>query len=110
MDLRVRQPAGARDVPVVDLRGQLNLPHGTYGRHPCIIVVESAAPEGPRLAGFIADCVARVVYARGRDLSYGKLQFGGRSLRILDPEALLATSSAPVAPAPAVRGTAAVTP
>jgi chemotaxis signal transduction protein len=84
-----------RDVPVVDLRGQLNLPHGTHGRHPCIIVVEIASAEGPRLAGFIADGVAKVIHARERDFLHGKLRFGGRSLRLFDPDVLLTSAPAP---------------
>jgi chemotaxis signal transduction protein len=77
-----------RDIPVVDLRGQLDLPHGTYGRHPCIIVVEIGATDGARLAGFIADRVGNLVHTRERDFLHGKLRFGGRSLRVLDPQLL----------------------
>jgi chemotaxis signal transduction protein len=81
-----------RDIPVVDLRGQLNLPHGTHGRHPCIIVVEIAAVDGPRLLGFIADRVANMIHVRERerDFVHGKLRFGGRTLRVLDPDILVA--------------------
>jgi chemotaxis signal transduction protein len=78
-----------RDIPVVDLRGQLNLPHGTHGRSPCIIVVEIATQDGPRLAGFVADRLGNMIHARERDFTHGKLQYGGRSLRVLDPERLL---------------------
>ncbi len=84
-----------RDVPVVDLRGRLNLPHGTHGRNPCIIVVEIGTTDGARLAGFIADRVAKLVHARQRDCLHGKLRFGGRSLRVLDPELLLAIGADP---------------
>jgi purine-binding chemotaxis protein CheW len=79
-----------RDIPVVDLRGRLNLPHGTHGRNPCIIVIEIDSADGPRLAGFVADRVASVIHVRGRDFFHGKLKFGGRSLNVLDPELLLA--------------------
>lgn len=79
-----------RDVPVVDLRVRLNLTHGTRGRYPCIVVVEIATEDGPRLAGFLADRVAGIVHARERDVVHGKLRFGGRSLRVFDPELLLA--------------------
>jgi len=78
-----------RDIPVVDLRSQLNLAHGTHGRHPCIIVVEISGSDGPRLAGFIADRISKVVHVRERDFLHGKLKFGGRSLSVLDPELLL---------------------
>jgi chemotaxis signal transduction protein len=84
-----------RDIPVVDLRGRLNLPHGTHGRNPCIIVVEIPTEEGPHLAGFIADRVAKVIHVRPRDFLRGKLKFGGRSLNVLDPELLLAASESP---------------
>jgi chemotaxis signal transduction protein len=81
-----------RDIPVVDLRGRLNLAHGTHGRHPCIVVVEIPTPEGPRLAGFVADRVASMVYARERDFIHGNLRLFGRSLRVLDPDTLLAAT------------------
>lgn len=86
-----------RDIPVVDLRARLNLPHGTHGRHPCIIVVEIGTADGPRLLGFIADRVSNMIHARERDCIHGKLDFGGRTLRVLDPELLFA-----IGPAPAV--------
>jgi len=85
-----------RDIPVVDLRGQLNLPHGTHGRHPCIIVVEIGTAEGARLVGFMAGRVANMIHARECDFLHGKLRFRGRTLRVLDPEILLA---APIAAA-----------
>jgi chemotaxis signal transduction protein len=90
-----------RDIPVVDLRGRLNLPHGTHGRHPCIIVVEIATPQGGSiLAGFIADRIGNVVHPRERDFVHGKLRFSGRSLRVLNPEVLLATGGDPMAAEP----------
>jgi chemotaxis signal transduction protein len=79
-----------RDIPVIDLRARLKLAHGTYGRHPCIIVVEIPTGEGPRLAGFIADRVTETMFARERDFSHGKLRLGGRLREILDPEMLFA--------------------
>jgi chemotaxis signal transduction protein len=79
-----------RDIPVVDLRGRLNLLPGTHGRNPCIIVVEIPTPLGPNLVGFIADRVVNVIHARGRDVLDGKLHFGGKAIGVLDPELLLA--------------------
>jgi chemotaxis signal transduction protein len=90
------------EIPVIDLRGLLELPHGTHGRHPCIVAVEIPAPEGPRLAGFLADRVTEMIYARERDFSRGKLRLGGRLRRVLDPQLLLAPSSA-VPPASGLR-------
>lgn len=78
-----------QDIAVIDLRGRLKLPHATHGRHPCIIVVEIETPNGQRMAGFIADRVSEVVYARGRDVSDGKLVVRGRSRLMLDPDLLL---------------------
>lgn len=82
-----------RDIPVVDLRARLKLPHGSYGRHPCIIVVEIPTADGARLAGFIADRVTETIFARERDFSHGKLRLGGRLREVLDPETLLAADS-----------------
>jgi chemotaxis signal transduction protein len=78
-----------RDVPVIDLRGLLHLPHATHGRRPYIIVVEIATPEGPWLTGFIADRVSAVVHVRDRDLSEEKVKVRGRSRRLLNPDRLL---------------------
>ena len=77
------------DVPVIDLRARLNLPPATYGRHPCIIVVELTPSAGPRFAGFLADRVSQVVYAHDRDLFHGRLRHGERWRRVLDPDLLL---------------------
>jgi chemotaxis signal transduction protein len=90
-----------REIPVIDLCGLLELPHGTHG-HPCIVVVEIPTPEGPRLTGFLADRVTEMVYARERDFSHGKLRLGGRPRRVLDPEVLLASGPA-VTQAPDLR-------
>jgi purine-binding chemotaxis protein CheW len=73
-----------RDVPVIDLRAKLNLPHATQGRQSCIVVLEIPGPDGPRLVGFLADRVVDVVPARARDLT-GRL----RLRRVLDPNFLL---------------------
>ncbi len=43
-----------RDFPVVDLRAKLGIAHGSHGREPFIIVVETRG----RLVGFIADRVS----------------------------------------------------
>lgn len=82
-----------RDIPVIDLRARLKLPHGTYRRHPCIIVVEIASEDGPRLVGFIADRVTETIFAGKRDFSHGKLRLSGRLREVLDPETLLAADS-----------------
>lgn len=79
-----------RDVPVIDLRAKLRLPHAAPGRRACIVVVEIPGPGGPRLAGFVADRVSNVVPARARDFSHGKLRLTGRPRRLLDLDALLA--------------------
>lgn len=80
-----------QEVPVIDLRGRLNLPQASYGRHPCIVVIESGSPEGPRLAGFLADHLSQIIYAHDRDFSFGKLYRGRKPRRVLDPSLLLAT-------------------
>lgn len=79
-----------QEIPVIDLRSRLNLPHASFGRHPCIIVIENGPPESPRLAGFVADRVSQLIYARDRDFSFGKLYRGGKPRRILDPALLSA--------------------
>ncbi|HEY4362709.1 MAG TPA: chemotaxis protein CheW [Bryobacteraceae bacterium] len=77
------------DVPIIDLRAKLNLPHATQGRNCCIVVVEVPGPDGARLAGFVADRVADIVEARPRDFSDGRLRLHGRPRRLLDPQTLL---------------------
>lgn len=81
-----------QDIPVIDLRGRLNLPPAAYGRHPCIVVIEIGQPETPRLAGFLADHISRLIYAQDRDFSFGKLYRGGKPHRVLDPALLSATA------------------
>jgi len=78
------------DVPVIDLRAKLNLPHGTQGRSSCIVIVEAPGPDGPRLAGFVADRVADIIEARPRDFVDGRLRLNGRPRRLLDPQSVLA--------------------
>jgi len=75
-----------RDFPVIDLPGKLGLAHGSHGRQPCVVVVEA---PGPRLVGFIADRVSRVVPLRDPDLSRGTLRIAGRTRRLLDPGQIL---------------------
>ena len=77
------------DVPIIDLRAKLNLPHSTQGRTSCIVVVEVPGPDGPRLAGFIADRVADIVEVRPRDFVEGRLRLRGRPRRLLDLDSLL---------------------
>jgi len=84
-----------RDIPIVDLRSRLNLPHGTHGRTPCIVVVEVGAADGTRLIGFLADRVTKVIRARERDFLHGNLRVAGRTLRVLDPDVLFALGNPP---------------
>jgi chemotaxis signal transduction protein len=79
-----------QEIPVVDLRGRLALPHAAHGRHPCVIVVETGTVQNPRLTGFVADRVSALIHARDRDFSFGKLYRGGRSRRVFDPAVLVA--------------------
>ena len=78
-----------RDFPVIDVRAKLGLPLGRRGRQPCIVAVEMPTPEGPRLAGFLADAVSEIVYVRERDFHHGKLRLGGRPRTVFDPEILI---------------------
>jgi chemotaxis signal transduction protein len=70
-----------RDFPVVDLRAKLGIAHGTHGREPFIIVVET--PE--KLVGFIADRVSEILDLRARDFRNGAIRSHGRPRRVLDP-------------------------
>ena len=72
---------GGRDFPVVDLRAKLAIPHGSHGREPFIVVVESSG----RLVGFVADRVSEVLDARQRDFRNGALRTQGRPRRVLEP-------------------------
>ena len=78
-----------RDFPVIDVRAKLGLPLGRRGRQPCIVAVELPTPDGPRLAGFLADGVSEVVHVRDRDIHHGKLRLGGRPRMLFDPEILI---------------------
>ena len=69
--------------PVFDLRAKLNLRPGLYGRNPSIVVVETA--DG--LAGFMADRVSDIIYARAHDFRAGKIRVG-RARPIIDPASL----------------------
>jgi purine-binding chemotaxis protein CheW len=79
-----------QEIPVVDLRGRLALAHATHGRHPCIVVVEVGTADVPRLAGFVADRVSTLIYARDRDFSFGKMYRGRRPRQVFDPGLLVA--------------------
>jgi chemotaxis signal transduction protein len=72
---------GGHDFPVVDLRAKLGIAHGSHGREPFIVVVETAG----RLAGFVADRVTEVVDLRSRNFRGGMARTQGRPRRILDP-------------------------
>jgi chemotaxis signal transduction protein len=74
------------ETPVIDLRRKLRLGRAPAGRSPYIVVVDTGAPVGPRLAGFVADGVSDVVEASLRDYRQGKLRTGGRPRRVLDPD------------------------
>ena len=78
-----------RDFPVVDLRGKLGIAHGSHGRFPCVIVVETMSSRGARFLGFIADRVSDVLTLRERDFRKGMVRTTGRSRRILDPDQIL---------------------
>jgi chemotaxis signal transduction protein len=71
---------GGREFPVIDLRAKLNIPHGSHGREPFIIAVET---DG-RIAGFIADRVSDIVELRARDFRNGVLRVVGRARRVLE--------------------------
>ena len=73
---------GGRDFPVLDLRAKLGIAHGSHGREPFIIVVET----GGRLAGFIADRISEVLELRARDFRNGAVRGHGRPRKVLDPE------------------------
>ncbi len=76
------------DIPVIDLGAKLRLPHAKRPRNGCIVVIEAKTPEGPRMVGFLADRVARVMDVRERDLVGGKVRIQGRFRRLIQPEML----------------------
>jgi purine-binding chemotaxis protein CheW len=79
---------GGRDFPVLDLRAKLDIPHGSHGREPFIIVAET----GGRLAGFIADRISEVLELRSRDFRNGAVRGHGRPRRVLDPDQIMTTA------------------
>jgi chemotaxis signal transduction protein len=74
-----------RDFPVVDLRAKLGIAHGSHGREPFIIVVQTEAETGGRLVGFVADRVSELLDLRQRDFRNGALRGHGRPRRVLEP-------------------------
>lgn len=76
--------------PVVDLRLKLKLPHGTYGRNPSIVVVDT----GSDLAGFLADSIADIIHVRAHEFRNGKIRIG-RPREILDPASLVRELTTP---------------
>jgi chemotaxis signal transduction protein len=84
---------GGRDVPVIDLRAKLGITHGSHGRDPFVIVVET---EG-RLIAFVADYVSEVLDLRQRDFWQGAIRIAGRQRRILDPAQIMSKEDWPAA-------------
>lgn len=80
---------GGRDFPVIDLRVKLEIPHGTHGREPFIIVVRQECETGGRLVGFIADRVSELVDLRLRDFRGGMARTQGRPRRVLEPHQIV---------------------
>jgi chemotaxis signal transduction protein len=80
---------GGRDFPVLDLRAKLDIPHGSHGREPFIIVVHSENTTGGRLVGFIADRISEVLELRSRDFRNGAVRGHGRPRRVLDPDQIM---------------------
>jgi len=76
--------------PVIDLRVKLGLRHGSQGRNPSIVVVET----GSGLAGFFADRVSEIIYARAHEYRGGKIRIG-RPREILDARSVLLEPATP---------------
>ena len=76
---------GGLDFPVLDLRAKLGIPHGSRGREPFIVAVET---DG-RLVGFIADRVSELLELRQRDFRDGQVRGHGRPRRVLDPDRIM---------------------
>jgi purine-binding chemotaxis protein CheW len=76
---------GGRDFPVIDLRAKLGIAHGSHGREPFIIVVETAG----KLVGFVADRVSEVLDLRLRDFRNGAVRAHGRARRVLHPDQIM---------------------
>lgn len=77
--------AAGHDFPVIDLRAKLGIAHGSHGREPFIIAVET----GGRLAGFVADRVSELLDLRQRDFRNGAVRGYGRPRRILEPDQIM---------------------
>jgi chemotaxis signal transduction protein len=81
---------GTRDFPVIDLRAKLDIPHGSRGKEPFIVVVETdAMRKGGRWAGFVADRVSEVLDLRQKDFRNGAVRTHGRPRRILAPDQIM---------------------
>jgi len=76
---------GGQEFPVLDLRAKLGIPHGSHGREPFIIVVET----GGRMSGFIADRISEVLELRTRDFRNGAVRGHGRPRKVLDAEQIM---------------------
>ncbi len=81
--------AGGHDFPVIDLRAKLGIAHGSHGREPFIIAVETAVETRGRLAGFVADRVSELLDVRKRDFRNGAVRGHGRLRRILEPDQVM---------------------
>jgi purine-binding chemotaxis protein CheW len=79
------------DFPVVDLRAKFELPHGSRGREPFIIVIEARG----RLVGFIADRVSEVIDVRQMDFRNNVVRGHGRPRKVLEPERVLTDAEWP---------------
>jgi purine-binding chemotaxis protein CheW len=88
---------GGHDFPVVDLRAKLDLPHGSRGREPFIIVLETRG----RLVGFVADRVSEVIDVRQMDFRNGAVRGHGRPRKVLEAERVLTDAEWP---SPFLRG------
>jgi chemotaxis signal transduction protein len=80
---------GGHDFPVVDLRAKLGIAHGSRGREPLIVVVETGVEAHRHLAGFIADRISEVIELRQMDFRSGAVRGHGRPRRLLDPDQIM---------------------
>ena len=80
---------GGRDFPVIDLRAKLGIAHGSHGREPFIIVVQTVVQTEDRLVGFIADRVSEILPLRPRDFRNGAVRTHGRPRRVLDADQIM---------------------
>ena len=83
------------DFPVIDLRGKLGIVPGSHGRTPCIVAVEA---EGPKLIGFVADRVSRVLQIRNADADASTMRICGRTRRVLDLDQILTSDNPTITP------------